>query len=140
MMEKNKYRKLRRNALSTIAGLTCAMLILAISFTLPPIFLNGLEKQISPMIDSAMQAVHSGDLDGAEEHAAAINALLERSEPTLKLFANHRDILEMMRAAQNLRALAQHGDAAAYIEDLCGIRIWLEFICDGSNISLGGLI
>lgn len=134
-----KNKKLVRNATSTIIGLVAAMLILVVSFILPPLFLGGLEERITPLIDGAMEAVRSNDLERAEEYAADLGALLEESEATLQLFSNHRDILEMMRAAQNLEALAKQGDAAAYIEDLCGIRIWFEFICESSDINLSNL-
>ncbi len=140
MKTEAKNKKLTNNAISTVIGLSAAMLILVISFALPPLFLGRLEEQITPLIDGAMEAVHLNDLERAQEHADALNALLEQSESTLQLFANHRDILEMMRAVQNLEALAKQGDAAAYIEALSGVRIWFEFICESSAISLGNII
>ncbi|MCH5278592.1 MAG: hypothetical protein J1E60_02255 [Christensenellaceae bacterium] len=140
LLKKKGDKKLRAQAAATFIGLGVAMLILFAAFVLSKLYLDGLQMKVTPMLDAALEAADAEDFETVNEYGKLIQKELLHAEPKLKLITSHRDIMEMMRYAEDWVLLDTDGDRMAYITDISGIRNWLELICEITDTSISDIL
>ena len=140
LMKQKSHKKLVHQSVAIALGLAIGFAILSSVFILSAAYMNSLEGELLPLLDSCEQAVQSGELERVNSIALEILELLDRSQVKLQLFANHYDIEKCMNAARLLALLGEKGDIPAYLNSIVEIRSQVLFIKENNRLSLGIII
>ncbi len=140
LMKQKSHKKLVHQSVAIALGLAIGFAILAAVFILSAAYMNSLEGELLPLLDSCEQAARSGELERVNSIALEILELLDRSQVKLQLFANHYDIEKCMNAARLLALLGEKGDIPAYLNSIVEIRSQVLFIKENNRLSLGIII
>lgn len=137
-MKKKADKKLRAQAIAATTGLIASVIILLSAFILSEIFLNSVQDRLQPLFDEALLEVENEDYEAMGRTGEQIYAVLKQSESKLELFVNHRDIIELMRLANELKLIGADGDKITYMNSISGIQSWFEYIkkCNGFGIGV----
>ena len=140
LMQQKSHKKLVHQSVAIALGLAIGFAILASVFILSAAYMNSLEGELLPLLDSCEQAARSGELERINPIALEILELLDRSQVKLQLFANHYDIEKCMNAARLLELLGGKGDIPTYLNSIVEIRSQVLFIKENNRLSLGIII
>lgn len=140
LMKQKSHKKLVHQSVAIALGLAIGFAILAAVFILSAAYMNSLEGELLPLLDSCEQAARSGELERINPIALEILELLDRSQVKLQLFANHYDIEQCMNAARLLALLGEKGDIPTYLNSIVEIRSQVLFIKENNRLSLGIII
>lgn len=139
-MKKKADKKLRAQAIAATTGLIASVIILLSAFILSEIFLNSVQDRLQPLFDEALLEVENEDYEAMGRTGEQIYAVLKQSESKLELFVNHRDIIELMRLANELKLIGADGDKITYMNSISGIQSWFEYIKKSNGFGIGVVI
>ena len=118
--------------------LICLFLLLL--FLLPSAILERFSEQAGALMDSAEQAVLSGDLEAAEPYCAALFSLVRERMPVLERFLNHSGIDALDAAVAVADCAVRANDAGAAAEALAEARSLLVRILGIEHFSWNSLL
>ena len=131
---------LRARSRASAAALFLSIALLAAIFTFSKRSVLKLEAELCPLIDEAMGAADSEDLENAARAGREIDSILKSHERALMICTGHRDLIDLLRCSGELAALGADGERDDYIEQLAALRVLLHLLLENNTVSLGNVL
>lgn len=131
---------LRARSRASAIALFLSIALLAAIFAFSKRSVIKLEAELCPLIDEAMSAADSGDLEKAARAGREIDSILKSHERALMICTGHRDLIDLLRCSGELAALGESGERDDYIEQLAALRVLLHLLRENNTVSLGNVL
>lgn len=133
-------KQIRVQNTANALALILSSLLLAFVFLFSTLSICSLENRLCPLIDEGLLAAHSEERERVCSIGEQIDALLKKYEPAMMIYANHKDITELLSCATTITALGANGERDDYIEALSVLRVALHYLKENNMVSWGNVL